>query len=540
MTVPEQKLWARLRKQPDGLKFRRQEPIGHYVTDFFCASARLVIEVDGRTHDEFSADRDKIRQTWLEQQGLRVIRFTNDEVLKHPDAVTDEVLRIAREEPLPLPPPARGGGEATLLESRVRVPAAFIDLAKTVICHRDTIKFPLLYRILWRITHGEHDLLRNAVDDDVHALCHMEKAVRRDCHKMTAFVRFKKIQGDVDSHGDAMDGMEGERYVAWHRPDHLIVRRMAPFFVDRFRSMRWAILTPDSSVAWENDELRFGPGVPTDPLLGDAVESLWTTYYANIFNPARIKLKAMQAEMPKKHWPTLPETRLIPQMLKEAPARVQKMLDAAPKVALMASDYVPKTSSLTVLREAANACRACDIGCHATQAVFGVGPKKARLMFVGEQPGDQEDRAGKPFVGPSGHLLDEVLEEVGIDREQVYVTNAVKHFKFEPRGARRIHAKPNAREMAACKPWLLAELEIIKPDILVMLGATAAQTLVGRQFRITQSRGEWFETPYAKQSIATFHPSAILRSYDAETMERNKGLFRDDLGKVAEAFRNAG
>ena len=438
-------------------------------------------------------------------------------------------LFAAPADPLPSPPPEyrEKGPEAA------RVPKAFLDLAKTVICHRETEKWSLLYRGLWRITHGEHDLLKNAVDDDVRALEGMEKSVRRDCHKMTAFVRFKTVADEVDSFGD----VAAERYVAWHRPDHFIVRRMAKFFVDRFRSMRWAILTPDASVVWENDELTFGPGVPTDPFAGgDEVERLWTTYYANIFNPARIKLKAMQAEMPKKHWPTLPETRLIPQMLADAPARVQKMLDAAPKVAVVSEDYVPKTGSLTVLREAADKCRACDIGCHATQVVFGDGPKHARMMFVGEQPGDQEDLAGKPFVGPSGQLLDEVLEEVGIDRSLVYVTNAVKHFKFEPRGKRRIHAKPNAREMAACKPWLMAELEIVKPEILVMLGATAAQTLVGRQFRITQSRGEWLDMPYAAKALATFHPSAILRSYDAETLERNKGLFRDDLRKVAEAF----
>ncbi|MDB5328602.1 MAG: Uracil-DNA glycosylase, putative family 6 [Phycisphaerales bacterium] len=417
---------------------------------------------------------------------------------------------------------ATAASTSAVLHPRVRVPAAFVDLAKTVICHRDQLKWPTLYRAIWRVTHGEHDLLKNAVDEVTRALAIMEKAVRRDCHKMTAFVRFKKL----------VTGDGREQFVAWHRPDHLIVRRMASFFVDRFRSMDWAILTPDTSVAWENGELQFGPGVPTDPLLGDVVEDLWTTYYANIFNPARIKLKAMQAEMPRKHWPTLPETRLIPQMLKDAPARVQKMLDAAPKVPVML-DYVPKTSSLRVLHEAAEKCRACDIGCHATQVVFGEGPKTARVMFVGEQPGDQEDLAGKPFVGPSGALLNEVLDQIGIDRSQVYVTNAVKHFKFEPRGKRRIHAKPNAREMAACKPWLLAELDIVKPDILVLLGATAAQTLVGRQFRITQSRGQWFKSDWSEKTIATFHPSAILRSIDAESMEKNKSLFTDDLRKVA-------
>ena len=426
------------------------------------------------------------------------------------------------------PPPA------AVLEPKARVPADFVTLAKTVVCHRDVAKWPLLYRVLWRLTHGEHDLLKNATDDDTNAVQAMQKSVRRDCHKMSAFVRFKKVAAATDSFGDAEDA----HYVAWHRPDHFIVKRMAPFFVDRFKSMHWAILTPDASMAWEDGQLKFGPGVPTDPLLDDAVEALWTTYYANIFNPARIKLKAMQAEMPKKHWATLPETRLIPQMLKDAPARVQKMLDAAPKVPAML-DYVPSTSSLTVLHEAANNCRACDIGCHATQVVFGEGPPTARIMMVGEQPGDQEDLAGKPFIGPSGALLNEVLQQVGIDRSQVYVTNAVKHFKFEPRGKRRIHAKPNAREMAACKPWLLAELEIVKPQFLVMLGATAAQTLVGRQFRITQSRGQWFTSDYSQQCLATFHPSAILRSVDEEMLRRNKAAFTEDLAKVAAALRAA-
>lgn len=478
----------------------------------------------------FDAWRDAARQLLAEAiPPEQILWSAAGENALFPD--TGPMLALTADEQLPF---ANDAGVAptktiaALLEPRVRVPAAFVDVAKTVICHRNKAKWPTLYRAIWRITHGEHDLLKNAVDDDTRALAVMEKAVRRDCHKMTAFVRFKKIV--------AGDGRE--QFVAWHRPDHLIVRRMAPFFVDRFRSMDWAILTPDTSVAWADSELQFGPGVSAGPLLGDVVEDLWTTYYANIFNPARIKLKAMQAEMPKKHWPTLPETRLIPQMLKDAPARVQKMLDAAPKVPVML-DYVPKTSSLRVLHEAAEKCRACDIGCHATQVVFGEGPESARVMFVGEQPGDQEDLAGKPFVGPSGKLLDEVLDEVGIDRSLVYVTNAVKHFKFEPRGKRRIHAKPNAREMAACKPWLLAELELVKPDIIVMLGATAAQTLVGRQFRITQSRGQWFRSDWSERTLATFHPSAILRSIDAETLEKNRGLFTDDLRKVAQALKKA-
>ena len=406
----------------------------------------------------------------------------------------------------------------------LRVPSNFIQIAKAVACHRDPARWPLLYRALYRLTRGEHDLLRIATDDDVVQLVAMEKSVRRDCHKMTAFVRFRKVETP-----------DGERYVAWHRPDHFIVRRVAPFFVDRFRSMHWAILTPDDAVTWDGSETTFGPGVPRDPIAGDDLQQLWTTYYANIFNPARIKLNAMRAEMPKKHWATLPETAMIPQMLRDAPGRVENMLKHAPKIEHMQED-IPKTPSLNFLHKAANHCTRCDLYKCATQTVFGLGPHDARMVFVGEQPGDEEDLAGKPFVGPSGRLLNDVLDEVGIDRSLVYVTNAVKHFKFEPRGKRRIHAKPNAREMAACKPWLLQELEIIKPPLLVLLGSTAAQTLMGRQFRVTQSRGEWFESEWSKQTLATIHPSAVLRGGDREMIARNRAMFTDDLRKVATAF----
>ncbi|MGN6724995.1 MAG: UdgX family uracil-DNA binding protein [Tepidisphaeraceae bacterium] len=409
-----------------------------------------------------------------------------------------------------------------------RVPSDFIDLAKAVACHRDAARWGLLYRVLFRLTHGEHELLHIATDDDVAQLAAMEKSVRRDAHKMTAFVRFRQIQTP-----------DGERYIAWHRPDHFIVRRVTPFFVDRFRSMHWTILTPDESVTWDGHHTDFGPGVPRDPIQGDDLQQLWTTYYANIFNPARIKLNAMRAEMPKKHWPTLPETAMIPQMLREAPNRVEQMLKHAPKDK-PADDYVPHTHSLTVLRKAAEHCTACDLCKHATQTVFGLGPEDARMVFVGEQPGDEEDLRGEPFVGPAGRLLNEVLDEVGIDRSRVYVTNAVKHFKFEPRGKRRIHAKPNAREMSACRPWLLKELEIIKPPLLVLLGSTAAQTLMGRQFRVTQSRGEWFESDWSRQTLATIHPSAVLRGVDRDMVARNRAMFTEDLRKVAHAFAKAG
>jgi uracil-DNA glycosylase len=179
-----------------------------------------------------------------------------------------------------------------------------------------------------------------------------------------------------------------------------------------------------------------------------------------------------------------------------------------------AADYLPERLTLESLREAAKVCHGCDLWRNAAQTVFGEGPSDAQLMFVGEQPGDQEDKAGRPFVGPAGRIFDQALEQVGIDRSSVYVTNAVKHFKWQPRGKRRIHQKPNAAELAACRPWLDAELSVLKPRVLVCLGATAAQALLGRTFRVTKQRGTPIDSPLADVVVATIHPSAILRARD--------------------------
>jgi len=197
---------------------------------------------------------------------------------------------------------------------------------------------------------------------------------------------------------------------------------------------------------------------------------------------------------------------------------------------MTAAAYVPDTRSLPKLRDAAAVCHGCDLWRAATQTVFGAGTRKADVMLVGEQPGDQEDQQGQPFVGPAGRMLDKALDDVGIDRTRVYVTNAVKHFKWEPRGKRRIHQKPNWAEMSACRPWLDAELAAVEPRVLVCLGATAAQGLLGRQFRVTKQRGEPVDSPLAEIVLATIHPSAILRSDDRE---REYAGFVADLRKVA-------
>lgn len=199
----------------------------------------------------------------------------------------------------------------------------------------------------------------------------------------------------------------------------------------------------------------------------------------------------------------------------------------------------PDSSSLSTVRAAAKDCTACHLYKNATQTVFGEGPKKASIMLVGEQPGDSEDVAGRPFVGPAGKIMDRALEEAGIDRKQVYVTNTVKHFKWEPRGKRRIHQKPNSREVAACRPWLEAELRVVKPKLVVALGSTAGQTIFGPSFRVTRERGKLLSSKLAPKVVATVHPSSLLRQPDEESRHREYKHFVSDLRvavKAAEAL----
>ena len=205
-----------------------------------------------------------------------------------------------------------------------------------------------------------------------------------------------------------------------------------------------------------------------------------------------------------------------------------------------AAAFLPERLSLTSLREAAHECRACPLWQRGTQTVFGEGRKRARMLLVGEQPGDREDLEGRPFVGPSGRLLDQALLEAGVDRADVYLTNAVKHFKWRPQGKRRIHQKPNSSEISACRPWVAAELAVVKPQVLVCLGATAAQALLGRDVRVTRDRGRLLESDLAAVAIATVHPSAILRVRGGKEREREQTLFVADLRLAAEAAAESG
>ncbi len=423
-------------------------------------------------------------------------------------------------------------GETQPLDSPpLSVPPAFLQLARGAACHRDPARWETLYAVLWRLSHGEPHLMSDAADPDVVRTQQWAKAVRRDVHKMKAFVRFRRI--------DEPNTPTGERFVAWHRPDHHIVRAAAPFFVRRFAPMHWAILTPRESAEWDTRDLTFGPGVPRSLAPEeDPTEELWDTYYRHIFNPARLKIKAMKAELPVRHWPTLPEAGAIPDLIRSAAVRERRMISTTEGFRMSAAEYLPedpaRRTELSALEQAAEACRGCDLYKDATQTVFGSGPADAEIVFVGEQPGDNEDRTGEPFVGPAGQVLNDALEDAGIDRSKVYITNAVKHFKHTLQGSRRIHAKPSAREVTACKPWIEAEFAAIQPKAIVCLGATAAQAILGRDFRITKQRGEIRQTDYSPITTATWHPSAILRNPEEDATQRMYDDLADDLYAVAQ------
>ncbi len=393
------------------------------------------------------------------------------------------------------------------------VPRAFIDLARGVVLSSEPERFALLYTLLARLRR-EPKLVEDRADPLVRRLDRIAKDVRRDIHKMRAFLRFREVE-------DA----ERSRYVAWFEPDHHIVRANAAFFVNRFASMRWSILTPEVSLHWDGETLQEGPGASkADAPEGDPTEEVWKTYYASIFNPARVKVGAMLREMPRKYWKNMPETQLVPQLIAGAQAREARMIETARQD--VGGDSI---AAWEALREEAAGCTRCPLYKPATQTVFGEGPVDAALMFVGEQPGDQEDLAGKPFVGPAGQVFDRALAAAGIDRSRTYVTNAVKHFKFEQRGKRRIHSKPGTGEIDACRWWIEQEQMLVKPQVTVALGATAARSLFGKTMTIGRERGREMRLPDGGTAWITVHPSYLLRLPDAAQAEEEFARFVEDL-----------
>lgn len=414
------------------------------------------------------------------------------------------------------------------------VPRDFLNLANTVLAHSDPRRHAALYRMLWRLAHGEKALLRIATDDDVAWAHTCVKQVNRDMHKMKAFVRFREVSVE-----------EGSVYVAWFEPDHDIVTRVAPFFVRRFTGMRWSLLTPSRTAHWDGTTLVFGPGAQrSDAPTDDALEDLWRTYYSSIFNPARLKVDAMRREMPVKYWKNLPEAQLIPGLVRDALPRMQAMVEKAATVPrkkvtpLQKAAVTAPEGSIAALRAQSRECRACDLWKPATQTVFGVGPDDARIVVIGEQPGDQEDLGGVPFIGPAGKLFDRALIDAGVERGALYVTNTVKHFRFEPRGKVRLHKRASAEQQAACRPWLAAELDRIQPDAVVCLGAMAANAVFGSSFRLMAERGEWRDLPDGRRAMATVHPSYLLRLPDEAARSQGYADFVRDLSQMRQLLQH--
>ncbi len=357
---------------------------------------------------------------------------------------------------------------------------------------------------------------------------------------MKAFVRFREVEGVQ---------VGRRRFVAWFEPEHFIVPRTAGFFQRRFTDMDWLIATPKGSAAWNGEELKTSREPAARPEAEDETDELWRTYFANIFNPARLKIRAMQSEMPKKYWKNMPEASLIPDLIAGAERRVAEM---AARQASQPPAFHQRLqaqwrgradeggdadlSPLARLREEAAGCTRCPLHCHATQTVFGEGPERADIMFVGEQPGDTEDLAGKPFIGPAGQVFDEAVEAAEIERGEVYVTNAVKHFKYERRGKRRIHMRPDAGEVAHCRWWMAKEIEVINPRIVVALGATAYLSLTGESRPIAEVRGMPIPMQDDRMLLVTTHPAAILRMPDADLKARSLAAFRSDLQGVKRLY----
>jgi DNA polymerase len=338
----------------------------------------------------------------------------------------------------------------------VRASRGYLELARSAALHADPRRFDVLYRVLWRLQSAPR-LMEDRADPDVRAIDALARVVRRDIHKMRAFVRLHK--GPPANRTDA-------------------------------------------------------PG-------GDPAEALWRTYYAAIFNPARLKIDAMVKEMPRRYWKNLPEADLIPDLIAQAQAREAAM------IALGGEDMGRAPETLAALDAAVAACRRCAIGCNGTRAVPGEGVSPAPLMIVGEQPGDTEERVGRPFVGPAGQVLRDHAAKVGLDLAAARLTNAVRHFRHVPRGKQRLHQTPLAREIDTCRWWLDAERALVRPRLIVALGASAARGIVGRTVGVQQERGRFIPLDHGAHLLITTHPSYLLRLGEGARAEEDMRFSAD-------------
>ncbi|KAA6120967.1 UdgX family uracil-DNA binding protein [Cupriavidus cauae] len=402
----------------------------------------------------------------------------------------------------------------------VRVSKALAALLQDAARYRSPQRWAFLYRVLWRWCQGDR-AVASAADEDGARLHAMAKAVRRAHHDMIAYVRFHRRGGD---------GMP--EYLAWYEPEHDVLADAADHFARRMGGASWWIGTPQGAALWDGHALQFS-GTPADALAtadiaalragaaADDIEPLWLAYYRSIFNPARLNEAALEQHMPVRFWKGLPEGRLIPAMIADARNGARRVAQAGAVGTMKGKPVAVDAQDAQPLRPAPSSldqCRRCELWRHATQAVPGHGPETARIMLVGEQPGDQEDLAGRAFVGPAGKVLDEAMRRAGVPPDSVYVTNAVKHFKWIPRGKRRLHKTPGQREVEACAHWLDEERARVRPAVIVTLGATALAAILGQK----ASLRDYLNRPVRLGDawvVATWHPSYALRVDDAGKRE---------------------
>jgi probable DNA metabolism protein len=376
------------------------------------------------------------------------------------------------------------------------VPRALVSLASVAIQARDPDRFGLLYTLVWRANAGEK-LLEDDSDPDLSLARRMALSVRAEAHRMRTSMRFLAVSEDG-----------GTRYLGWYAPEHFVLPANAQLIARRFPDLALSIVTPDGAAFWDGSSLLFGSGL-RHAEDDEALQAWWETHRAMLLEQATPAVSVPEAE-------SLDELPRPP----DRPALGPVVLHTKPDPALLRS-----------AKDASN-CRRCPLYEPATQTVFGEGPADASVMFVGEQPGDQEDTIGRPFVGPAGQMMDRAMEEAGIDRRTVYVTNAVKHFKFTQRGKRRIHQTPEVPEIQACNFWLDVERGHVGPRLLVLMGGSAARAVLGRAVTISRERGRPIQMPDGQTVFVTVHPSYLLRIPDAAAKAREYEAFVRDLKSI--------
>jgi uracil-DNA glycosylase len=431
----------------------------------------------------------------------------------------------------PADPPA--AQPASVDGAALRVPRQLMEMLQSAACCRVPNRWAFLYLVLWRWQRGEKDVM-SAADEDGARLHAMVKAVKREIHDMHAYIRFRERREDAGP----------PRFVAWFEPGHDVLPQVAQHFAARMGRVSWMIATPDASVMWDGGRLHTtGPLMRGPEEIDDAGEALWLTYYRSIFNPARLNAELLKSHIPARFWKHLPEGSVVPAMVSDAAAGARKVGQARSvgkrdgKVVPIAAGKAQPQRGADTSPGSLDQCRRCELWQHATQAVAGEGPARARIMLVGEQPGDQEDLQGKPFVGPAGQLLDRALHEAALDRRQVWITNAVKHFKWEPRGKRRLHKTPAQREIDACSYWLQQELAQVGPKVVVALGSTALKAVLDNPHATLKDcmgqpiahGGRWVVTIY--------HPAYALRVPDAAARERAFHAMVEGLRQARELAR---